>query len=43
MFVEVLQRLEQLLEEQRRMYAEYLELKRRQVELLQRGERRAAD
>jgi hypothetical protein len=43
MFVEVLQRLEQILEEQRRMYGEYLELKRRQVELLSRGERRAAD
>jgi hypothetical protein len=43
MFVEVLQRLEQLLQEQQKMYQEYLELKRRQVELLQRGERRAAD
>ena len=43
MFVEVLQRLEQILESQNRMYQEYLELKRRQVELLQRGERRAAD
>jgi len=45
LFVEVLQRLEQILEEQRRMYAEYIELKRRQVELLERtGARgRAAD
>ncbi|MCC6050715.1 MAG: hypothetical protein LM580_08400 [Thermofilum sp.] len=43
MFVEVLQRLEQLLQEQQKMYQEYLELKRRQVELLSRGERRAAD
>jgi hypothetical protein len=41
--VEVLQRLEQILESQRQMYQEYLDLKRRQVELLQRGERRAAD
>jgi hypothetical protein len=42
--VEVLQRLEQILEEQRRMYSEYLELKRRQVELLQRASgARAAD
>ena len=40
---EILQRLEQILESQNRMYQEYLELKRRQVELLQRGERRAAD
>jgi len=40
---EVLQRLEQILESQNRMYQEYLELKRRQVELLSRGERRAAD
>jgi hypothetical protein len=44
MLVEVLQRLEQILEEQRRMYSEYLDLKRRQVELLQRaGGARAAD
>ena len=35
LFVEVLQRLEQILEEQRRMYAEYIELKRKQVELLE--------
>jgi len=43
--VEIMQRLEQILEEQRRMYAEYLELKKRQVELLERvGTRaRAAD
>jgi hypothetical protein len=42
--VEVLQRLEQILEEQRKMYSEYLDLKRRQVELLQRaGGARAAD
>jgi len=43
--VEILQRLEQVLEEQRKMYAEYLDLKRRQVELLERtGARaRAAD
>jgi sugar-specific transcriptional regulator TrmB len=41
--VEILQRIEQVLEAQRQMYQEYLELKRRQVELLQRGERRAAD
>jgi len=32
--VEIMQRLEQILEEQKRMYAEYLELKRQQVELL---------
>jgi hypothetical protein len=32
--VEVLQRLEQILEEQRRLYSEYLDLKRQQVELL---------
>jgi len=45
LFVELLQRIEQVLEEQRRMYSEYLELKRRQVELLERtGARgRAAD
>jgi hypothetical protein len=42
--VEVLQRLEQVLEEQRKMYSEYLELKRQQVELLRRaGGARAAD
>jgi hypothetical protein len=42
--VEVLQRLEQILEEQRKMYQEYLDLKRRQVELLQRASgARAAD
>jgi len=43
MFVEVLQRLEQILESQRQMYSEYLELKRRQVQLLEQGSRRAAD
>jgi len=45
MFVEVLQRLEQLLETQRQMYQEYLDLKRRQVELLERagGRARTAD
>jgi len=45
LFVEILQRIEQLLEEQRRMYGEYLQLKRRQVELLERTEARgrAAD
>jgi hypothetical protein len=42
--VEILQRLEQILEEQRKMYAEYLDLKRQQVELLRRaGGARAAD
>jgi len=42
--VEVLQRLEQILEEQRKMYSEYLDLKRQQVELLRRaGGARAAD
>jgi hypothetical protein len=42
--VEVLQRLEQVLEEQRKMYQEYLDLKRQQVELLRRaGGARAAD
>jgi hypothetical protein len=42
--VEVLQRLEQILEEQRRLYNEYLDLKRRQVQLLERaGGARAAD
>lgn len=34
---EVLVKLEQILEEQRKMYAEYLELKKRQVELLERS------
>ncbi len=34
--VTVLQRLDQLLEQQSKMYSEYLELKRRQVELLER-------
>ena len=44
LFVEVLQRLEQILEEQRRMYQEYLDLKRRQVQLLERaGGARVAD
>jgi len=45
LFVEILQRIEHLLEEQRKMYSEYLELKRRQVELLEKtGARgRAAD
>jgi hypothetical protein len=42
-FTELLQRIEQILENQNRMYQEYLELKRRQVELLSRGERRVAD
>jgi hypothetical protein len=32
-----------MMERQEKMYQEYLELKRRQVELLERGERRAAD
>jgi hypothetical protein len=32
--IEVLQRLEQILEEQRRLYSEYLDLKRQQVDLL---------
>jgi len=42
--VEVLQRLEQVLEEQRKMYSEYLDLKRQQVELLRRATgARAAD
>jgi hypothetical protein len=42
--VEIMQRLEQILEEQRKMYSEYLELKRRQVQLLERaGGARAAD
>jgi hypothetical protein len=42
--VEVLQRLEQILEEQRKMYSEYLDLKRQQVELLKRASgARAAD
>jgi len=40
---EILQRLEQILESQRQMYSEYLELKRRQVQLLEQGSRRAAD
>jgi len=45
LIVEVLQRLEQVLEEQKKMYSEYLDLKRKQVELLERvGSRaRAAD
>jgi hypothetical protein len=37
-FVEVLQRLEQILQNQQKMYQEYLELKKRQVELLERSE-----
>jgi hypothetical protein len=42
--VEVLQRLEQVLEEQKKMYSEYLDLKRQQVELLRRTTgARAAD
>jgi hypothetical protein len=42
--VEIMQRLEQILEEQRRMYAEYLDLKKRQVQLLERASgARAAD
>jgi hypothetical protein len=42
--VEVLQRLEQILEAQRQMYSEYLDLKRQQVELLRRASgARAAD
>lgn len=42
--VEVLQRLEQILEEQHKMYSEYLDLKRQQVELLRRTTgARAAD
>jgi hypothetical protein len=32
--VEIMQRLEQILEEQKKMYSEYLELKRQQVDLL---------
>jgi hypothetical protein len=44
MLAEILQRLEQILEEQRKMYAEYLDLKRRQVQLLERTSgARAAD
>ena len=37
-FIEILQRLEQVLQNQQRMYQEYLELKRRQVELLEKAE-----
>ena len=44
MLAEILQRLEQILEEQRKMYAEYLDLKRRQIQLLERASgARAAD
>jgi hypothetical protein len=44
MIAEVLHRLEQLIELQTKMYSEYLDLKRRQVELLQRASgARAAD
>jgi hypothetical protein len=44
MLAEILQRLEQILESQRQMYQEYLELKRRQVQLLERTSgARAAD
>jgi hypothetical protein len=44
MIAEVLHRLEQLIELQTRMYSEYLDLKRQQVELLRRaGGARAAD
>jgi len=37
-FMEVLHRLEQILQNQQRMYQEYLELKKRQVELLEKSE-----
>ena len=37
---EILTSLRQILEEQKRMYSEYLELKRRQVELLEQTESR---
>jgi hypothetical protein len=40
---QIMERQAQVMERQERMYQEYLELKRRQVELLERGERRAAD
>jgi hypothetical protein len=44
MVAEILQRLEQILETQQQMYSEYLELKRRQVQLLERASgARAAD
>ena len=44
MLAEILQRLEQILESQRQMYQEYLELKRKQVQLLERTSgARAAD
>jgi hypothetical protein len=42
--VEIMQRLEQILESQRQMYQEYLDLKRKQVQLLERASgARAAD
>jgi hypothetical protein len=37
-FIEVLQRLEQILQNQQKMYQEYLELKKKQVELLERSD-----
>lgn len=44
MIAEVLHRLEQLIELQTKMYSEYLDLKRQQVELLRRaGGARVAD
>jgi hypothetical protein len=43
MLAEILQRLEQILEAQKAMYSEYLELKRRQVQLLERQPARAGD
>jgi hypothetical protein len=44
MLAEILHRLERILETQQQMYSEYLELKRRQVQLLERaGGARAAD
>jgi hypothetical protein len=44
MLAEILHRLERILETQQQMYSEYLELKRRQVQLLERASgARAAD
>ncbi len=42
-FQAILQRLTEILEHQKRMYEEYLELKRRQVELLERTQRHEYD
>ena len=42
-FRAILEKLSEILEEQKRMYREYLELKRKQVELLERTQRHEYD